>query len=135
MQKLKGEIDRHLFEIALQAAIGGRVVARETISAVRKNFSAAASSRKPITTLTRLSHDPLCGNFFSSVGKRARARRDDVTGRKTASVWARTADRGSSPSRRARPWARSNVNASARTAAALIAATSPKSRASGQAAT
>jgi GTP-binding protein LepA len=40
VQKLRGEIDRHLFEIAIQAAIGGRIVARETIKAVKKNVTA-----------------------------------------------------------------------------------------------
>jgi GTP-binding protein LepA len=40
LKKLREEIDRHLFEIALQAAIGSRVVARENIAAMKKNVTA-----------------------------------------------------------------------------------------------
>jgi GTP-binding protein LepA len=40
LKKMREEIDRHLFEVVLQAAIGSRIIARESIAPMKKNVTA-----------------------------------------------------------------------------------------------
>src|SRR5204862_6289077 len=40
IRRLRKEIPRHLFEIPIQAAIGGKIIARENIAPMRKNVTA-----------------------------------------------------------------------------------------------
>jgi GTP-binding protein LepA len=40
LKRLREEIDRHLFEVILQAAIGSRIIARESIAPMKKNVTA-----------------------------------------------------------------------------------------------
>ena len=40
IQRLRKEIARHMFEIPLQAAVGSKIIARETIKAFRKDVTA-----------------------------------------------------------------------------------------------
>jgi len=39
-ERLKEEIPRHLFKIAIQGAIGGKIIARTNVSAMRKDVTA-----------------------------------------------------------------------------------------------
>ena len=52
---------------------------------MRKNFRAAASSRKPITTLIVFNHPPLLGIFFRRLGNRARMKNGDANAEANAS--------------------------------------------------